>query len=369
MRRERARRIGLGPEAPRGLAAAIDAFRARARDDRLLYARHMRSDLVPLLRCPVTSEPLSATGDWADGELIEGGLVTPDGSLRYPVHGGIPRFAPSSNYADGFGMQWNRFRRTQLDSATGRPISATRFWAATGLEPSDLHDRWVLDAGCGAGRFAEVALAAGAHVVALDYSNAVDACATNLGPHPRLHPVQGDLRALPFAPGTFDVVYSLGVLQHTPDPRASLIALASAVRPGGRLCVDIYFKTPLDLLHPRRFLRPVTRRLDDQRLLRLVERCVPTLLALAGVLGRVPGVGRALRRAVPVADYRGVLDLDDEQQFEWSVLDTFDWLSPRYDQPQTARTLRRWMMEDGGLEAVETLRVGPLVGRGVRPVV
>jgi hypothetical protein len=48
------------------------------------------------------------------------------------------------------------------------------------------------------------------------------------------------------------------------------------------------------------------------------------------------------------------------------VLDTFDWLSPRYDQPQTPATLRSWL-EDLDLAAVETLRVGPLVGRGVRP--
>ena len=35
--------------------------------------------------------------------------------------------------------------------------------------------KWVLDAGCGMGRFAEIALKIGAQVVALDYSNAVDA--------------------------------------------------------------------------------------------------------------------------------------------------------------------------------------------------
>jgi SAM-dependent methyltransferase len=122
-------------------------------------------------------------------------------------------------------MQWNHFAKTQLDSHSGHPISADRFWTSTGWNPDALKDRWVLDVGCGSGRFAEVALAAGAQVVALDYSSAVDACAANLGHHPRFHVIQGDIYALPFAPGSFDFVYSLGVLQHTPDVARAFAAL------------------------------------------------------------------------------------------------------------------------------------------------
>ena len=64
--------------------------------------------------------------------------------------------------------------------------------------PTDLAGQWVLDAGSGAGRFAEVALQAGAEVIALDYSRAVDACYANLKHYPNLHVVQGDIYALPF---------------------------------------------------------------------------------------------------------------------------------------------------------------------------
>jgi hypothetical protein len=65
---------------------------------------------------------------------------------------------PESNYADNFGMQWNHFRQTQLDSYSGLPNSSDRFWLATHWSPVSLKDQWVLDVGCGAGRFAEVAL-------------------------------------------------------------------------------------------------------------------------------------------------------------------------------------------------------------------
>ena len=301
-----------------------------------------------------------------DREGPDGWLVSTDGHHRYPVRGGIPRFVPPSNYADNFGMQWNHFAKTQLDSHSGHPISADRFWKATAWNPSALKDRWVLDVGCGSGRFAEVALAAGAQVVALDYSSAVDACAANLGHHARFHVVQGDIYALPFAPGSFDFVYSLGVLQHTPDVARAFAALPPMLVGGGRLCVDYYehtwWKAPM---HPRFWLRPVTKRMDKDRLFSLCESLVPTLLAISNAVDSVPLIGRALRRMVPVANFHGVHPLSPAQLREWALLDTFDWLSPAYDSPQTAATVHQWL-ERAGLHAIEVLKAGHLVGRGVR---
>jgi ubiquinone/menaquinone biosynthesis C-methylase UbiE len=96
-----------------------------------------------------------------------------------------------------------------------------------------MNGKWVLDVGCGSGRFAEVALSSGAHVVALDYSSAVDACYTNLRHHENLHVIQGDIYSLPFAPSTFSFVYSLGVLQHTPDVAKAFATLPPIVSGGG----------------------------------------------------------------------------------------------------------------------------------------
>jgi len=104
---------------------------------------------------------------------------------------------------------------------------------ATHWSPVGLKDQWVLDVGCGAGRFAEIVLKAGAKLVALDYSSAVDACYANLKHHANLHVVQGDIYALPFERGRFQFVYSLGVLQHTPDVAKAFSALPPMVRGGG----------------------------------------------------------------------------------------------------------------------------------------
>lgn len=333
---------------------------------RTLYNRvliyHMQHNLLERLRCPTSGQPLKL-----EREEPNSWLVSADGCHRYSVSGGIPRFVPESNYADNFGMQWNHFAKTQLDSHSGHPISADRFWRATGWNPNMIKDRWVLDVGCGSGRFAEVVLAAGGHVVALDYSSAVDACQANLKHHPQFHVVQGDIYALPFAPGSFDFVYSLGVLQHTPNVARAIEALPSMLAGGGHLCVDFYEKSLKSRCLPKYWLRPFTTRIDKRRLFSLCHSWVPTLLAISNAVGRIPMIGKVARRVVPVANYKGVLPLSETQLREWALLDTFDWLSPAYDNPQTAATVRRWL-EQSGLLNIEVLQAGHLVARGIRKV-
>lgn len=327
----------------------------------------MKTELLELLRCPQTGQRLSFE-DCNDSslQLEEGWLISADRKQRYPVIKGIPRFVPQSNYADNFGMQWNHFRPTQLDSHSGHPISTDRFWQATGWEPESLKDQWVLDAGCGAGRFAEVALLAGAKVLALDYSSAVDACYANLKHHPNLHVVQGDIYALPFASESFPFVYSLGVLQHTPDVAKAFAALPPMVRRGGHLCTDFYWKRFRTMLHAKYLFRPLTKRIDQLKLFRFLQRWVPTLLMVSQVLGRVPLIGPALKRIVPVADYTGRFPLSEKQLREWALLDTFDMLAPTYDNPQSAATVREWF-QLAGLTEIEVGHWSHLVGRGIKP--
>jgi len=145
----------------------------------------MKKQLLDILRCPVTGQQLlldpTDPTDPNEEDIEKGVLISNDGKFSYPIRDGIPRFVPQDNYTEeNFGMQWNHFSKTQLDSYSGHPITAERFWAATGWKERDLNGQWLLDVGCGSGRFAEVALNAGAKVIALDYSSAVDACYANL---------------------------------------------------------------------------------------------------------------------------------------------------------------------------------------------
>ena len=325
----------------------------------------MKPELLKLLRCPKSGQRLRLEqAEYQGDEIVSGWLVAVEGGTRYPVREFIPRFVPSSNYADNFGIQWNRFRRTQLDSFSGQTISAERFWRSTGWDPAALSGAWILDAGCGAGRFAEIALHAGARLVAIDYSAAVDACYSNLKQYPNLHVVQADLYALPFAPQAFCFVYSLGVLQHTPDVAKAFAALPPMLTPGGQLCADFYELTWRHRLLPRHFLRPFTTRMSATRLFDACQKWVPRLLPVSHRLGRVPKLGPFLKRLVPVADYEGLYPLEETQRAEWALLDTFDWLSPTYDQPQRRENVARWI-ETSGFKDWSVFKSGFLVVRGL----
>ncbi len=114
---------------------------------------------------PRTKAPLSLEGTALVSELGE----------RYDVLDGIPRFVPVDNYASSFGLQWNTYRETQLDSYTGIPLSRSRLERIAGGSMDVFRGKAVLEAGCGAGRFTEIMLQAGAGVFAADISRAVEA--------------------------------------------------------------------------------------------------------------------------------------------------------------------------------------------------
>jgi SAM-dependent methyltransferase len=318
------------------------------------------------LCCPsCRGELVLNAAEEGEGHVQSGDLTCVRCAETYPIIRSVPRFVPAENYARNFGYQWNRFRQTQLDSHVGRPISRERFLRESGWRPDDLRGKMVLDVGCGAGRFTEVALSCGAHVVAIDYSTAVDACWANFPLHPHLDVIQADMRALPLRADQFDYVYCFGVLQHTPDVRGSFLSLPPMLRPGGRLAVDLYPKTGLECLWSKYWFRPLTKRIDEVRLLRIVEAVTPALLRLSDLLGRVPLMGRRLRYVVPVVNYRGIQPLTDAQLVEFGILDTFDMLAPAHDHPQTVETLQRWFAETA-LTDVEVYRDGQVIGRGTR---
>lgn len=307
----------------------------------------MRLEHLRHLACPDCQKPLQLGREERSegGHVMEGALACAGCRQEYPVRGGIPRFVPADNYASGFGLQWNRHARTQLDSFTGIPLTTDRFFKDTQW-PRDLSGQVVLEVGCGAGRFTEVVLKTGATLVSLDYSTAVEANFKSNGHNPNLLIVQGDIYRMPFALDSFDRVFCLGVLQHTPDVHRSFQQLPLFLRPGGQLAIDVYKRFPWtkQITITKYWARPITRRIKPQWLYPMVEAYVRTLWPLTRWVHRFR-YGRHFNWRLLIADYQGMFPLPENLLRDWAVLDTFDMLAPAYDQPQTPETVRRWFEE------------------------
>jgi len=290
--------------------------------------------------------------DPADGSsLHEGadGLYAGD-VLRYPLRDGAYRLVSEGNYTDNFGLEWNTFQRTQIDKFSGSDVSQRRFFAESAWTPESLNGLDVLEVGSGAGRFSQVVLDhTRANLYSVDYSGAVEANFRNNGPHPRLKLFQASVYELPFPKASFPRVFCLGVLQHTPDFRASVQCLADKVAPGGELVVDFYpVRGWYTYLHAKYILRPITRRMNHDLLMRLVRANAGWMIGLSRFFSKM-GVGLYLNRFIPVCDIDRTLPagMGPEQLREWVVLDTFDMFSPRYDSPQRIDTVVRWFRESG----------------------
>jgi 2-polyprenyl-3-methyl-5-hydroxy-6-metoxy-1,4-benzoquinol methylase len=307
----------------------------------------MKRILLEILACPKCLGAITAIPDGTN-EIVEGRLDCQSCSAQYPVNNGIPRFIEPDNYASSFGYQWNLFRKEQIDSHNGTDLSAKRFWSETGWTKEELKGKWLLDAGCGAGRFVDVASTTEAQVVGVDISNAIDAAQENLKGRENVHFVQASIYELPFRKEIFDGCYCIGVIQHTPNPEKTLRSLAEMVKKDGKIAVTIYDNRRwYTKLFSKYWLRPVTKRMPQESLLKIIKAIMPVAFPLTDVLFRLPLLGKSFMFIIPVANYVHEKQLSREQRYSWAVLDTFDMLSPQFDSPMKEAEVSKILSESG----------------------
>lgn len=273
----------------------------------------------------------------ADPPWLADLLLPTDGGQSPRRSEGLLRFVESDSYADSFGKEWNWFDRTQLDDPEKQQTeSREAFELKTGFTPAELAGKTVLDVGCGMGRFAEVASSHGARVVGVDLSVAVEAAQRNLGARPDTAFLQADVFDLPLRPRSFDLIYSLGVLHHTPDTRSAFSQLPRLLKPGGRIAIWVYSsERPWSYLASDLY-RKFTTRMDEERLLKVCRAVEP--------LGPFFNTryGRFLAPLLPVSRHPDP---------EWRVLDNLDWYAPKYQWKHHWREVEGWF-RDAGLEDV-----------------
>ena len=143
-----------------------------------------------------------------------------------------------------------------------------------------------------------------------------------------IHLIQGDLTHPPLRPGTFDVVYSIGVIHHLAHPQVGFRTLESMLSPEGRLWVWVYGLEGMSLAYRLShlvWLRRLTRSWSLEAKFRLCR-----LLALAFSCSYLFPL-RLLRRLFPaaVAHRLPFTELKDAS-LEDTIYAFFDRLQPPY---------------------------------------
>lgn len=312
---------------------------------------------------PETHGPLCFEGSVpTDGILRDGFLVS--GNSRYPIVRGVPRFVPRENYAESFGWQWNHWSRVQFDSENvgGTMEGYTgQMWATIVGEqvPVRLDGQVIVDMGCGPGRFIESARLRGAAVIGVDFSDAVDAAARNFANDPDVCIVQADALKLPIRDGSVDAVFSIGVLHHTPNPRGGVEQAFRVLRSTGWFAVSVYggggyYKYPNVQAWRWLFSRlwPV---LGEKPALAYTYL---TVTLFGPVRDTSQTAGRLLKILFPF------ISLPDRR---WSLLDTFDSVTPSYQSGHESFEVFSWLRQ-AGFSEIEPTNWGYTSYRGRRPL-
>lgn len=224
----------------------------------------MKTALLQILSCPkcqghLTCTPISQEA----GEIKEGYLLCAN-YHDYEIKKFVPLFSPKERYVKAFEFMERHsifdLSEKEDEKLSVKQITEKEFQGQTGFSLDELRGKRVLDAGCGGGRFISYLRKQGVEVMGIDMRpGLLYAYAGEFKDDPRFHLIQADLFELPFQENSFDYIFSLGVLHHTPDPKKAFMGLVRYLKKGGKIAIWVYPRKPATVVSDA--LRPLTTRM------------------------------------------------------------------------------------------------------------
>ena len=330
----------------------------------------MRASAIPFLVDPQSREPLTLSGAVVtDGDVVQGTLR--GAGREFAITNGIPRMANVGDAGqrqtqESFGYKWR-----QKDTYTSTNVTAAfeewevkryGFKSATEMRDYFGSRKRILDAGCGGGMSTAVWMKDGwqrrpdAEWFGVDISEAIDVVKGRLGTIAGTNFVQADLMDLPFQPGSFDTVFSEGVLHHTPSTRAALASVVEMLAPGGEILFYVYVtKAPIrefadDWVRDKISPLPPSEAWEALRPLTALGQALANLKTNVDVPLDIPYLGiKAGQHDVQRLIYWHVLKLfwNDDFSFDENNHINYDWYHPRYAHRQSEEEVRSWCDELG----------------------
>lgn len=312
----------------------------------------MQRRLLEFLACPACGGSLSLLScaterPPAEGltpEIEEGEIVCRSCRQTFPVRGFVPDLRVENVRRQSATI--THYNALWGESASGgfKPHSL----AVAQVVPLEIEaGQVVLDAGCGNGK--DTAWLARQHpdtqFLAVDISEGIHLAQQLTASLGNAHPIRASVLSPPFRRGIIDLLYSYGVLHHTPDPESAFINLSSTVRAGGRAIIYVYTdlrEEPLMRLAllPVTTFRGLTRRLSPGALQRLADILSPFMFLTFGLSARVL---RAVGRRTPAER----LPFNWVQSPRGASGDLFDRFGAEYEWRHNPKQLRSWFVKGG----------------------
>jgi SAM-dependent methyltransferase len=215
-------------------------------------------EMTSFLACPKCRGNLSRAGDF---------LSCANCARQYPIIDGVPQFDLPTSSGPGDGARDSRRdywdngwkARLQGDHAFQAKLRTRSDWGAyleremqvlgesrhvmvVEANRAAVRDKVVLDIGCGSGTSGALFGYLGAHYIGVDHSRhaAAHALRNLQGAGGDGFTAQGNAEALPIRDGSVDVVYSNGVLHHTPNFLTAMDEAYRVLKPGGKAIIALY---------------------------------------------------------------------------------------------------------------------------------